>query len=167
VLDRYIARLVSLRRLPDALTVYRREIERNPEDPGLYAATAQFLEQNNLAADVEQIYRLAIRQFPDRSWHHRLARWYLRRREASAFETLTRDATRAFDGTELARYFRAVVGRGPSISAQRFLQLNLYAHESLPAPMVFVRNLLSAYDTRRHARSAGTRRAAAAPLVRG
>ena len=65
--------------LPDALAVYRREIDRNPDDPGLYAAAAQFLEQNSFTAEVEQVYRLAIQQFPDRSWHHRLARWYLRR----------------------------------------------------------------------------------------
>ena len=148
VLDRYIARLVSRKQLPDALAVYRREIDRNPDDPGLYAATAQFLEQNNFTAEVEQVYRLAIRQFPDPSWHHRLARWYLRHRQAAAFEGLTRDVTRTFDGTALARYFNAVVVGGPSVNAQLLLQLNLYAHERFPHHLVFVRNLLSAYATR-------------------
>jgi tetratricopeptide (TPR) repeat protein len=145
VLDRYIARLVSRRQLPDALAVYRREIERNPDDPGLYAAAAQFLEQNNFTAEVEQVYRLAIQQFPDRSWHHRLARWYLRRRQSAAFDTLTREATRTFDGTDLARYFQAVVGRGPALNARLFLQLNLYAHERFPHHLIFVRSLLQAY----------------------
>jgi Flp pilus assembly protein TadD len=148
VLDRYIARLVSRRQLPDALAVYRREIDRNPDDPGLYAAAAQFLEQNNFTAEVEQVYRLAIQQFPDRSWHHRLARWYLRRRQSAAFDTLSRDAARTFDGTDLARYFQAVVGRGPAVNARLFLQLNLYAHERFPHHLIFVRNLLSAYATR-------------------
>jgi Flp pilus assembly protein TadD len=148
VLDRYIARLVSRRQLPDALAVYRREIDRNPGDPGLYAAAAQFLEQNSLTAEVEQVYRLAIQQFPDRSWHHRLARWYLRRGQSAAFDTLTRDVTRTFEGTDLARYFQAVVGRGPAINAQLFLQLNLYAHERFPHHLIFVRNLLAAYASR-------------------
>jgi tetratricopeptide (TPR) repeat protein len=148
VLDRYIARLVSRRQLPDALAVYRREIDRNPNDPGLYAAAAQFLEQNNVAAEVEQIYRLAIQQFPDPSWHHRLARWYLRGRQSAAFETLTRDITRTFEGSDLARYFQAVVGRGPAVNGQLFLQLNLYAHERFPHHLIFVNNLLSAYATR-------------------
>jgi tetratricopeptide (TPR) repeat protein len=146
VLDRYIARLVSLDRLPDALAVYRREIDRNPDDPGLYAAAAQFLEQNNLTAVVEQIYRRAIQQFPDRSWHHRLARWYLRRNQAAEFETLTRDVVRAFDGSALAAYFESVVGRGPAVSARLYLQLNLYAHERFPHHLPFVRNLLAAYS---------------------
>jgi cellulose synthase operon protein C len=145
VLDRYIARLVSRRQFPDALAVYRREIERNPDDPGLYAAAAQFLEQNNIGAEVEQTYRLAIQRFPDPSWHHRLARWYLRNRQTAAFETLTRDVSRTFAGTDLARYFQAVVGRGPAVSAQLFLQLNLYAHERFPHHLTFVNNLLSAY----------------------
>ena len=145
VLDRYIARLVSRQQLPDALAVYRREIDRNPDDPGLYAAAAQFLEQNSFTTEVVQVYRLAIQQFPDRSWHHRLARWYLRRRQSAAFDTLTRDVTRTFAGTDLARYFQAVVGRGPAVNAQMFLQLNLYAHERFPHHLVFVRNLLSAY----------------------
>jgi len=35
VLDRYVARLVSLKRTRDALALYRREIDRNPNDPGL------------------------------------------------------------------------------------------------------------------------------------
>ena len=148
VLDRYIARLVSRRQLPDALAVYRREIQRNPDDPGLYAATAQFLEQNTLTAEVEQVYRLAIQQFQDRSWHHRLARWYIRRNRTAAFETLTRDVTRTFEGTDLARYFQAVVGRGSAVNAQLFVQLNRYAHERFPHHLIFVKNLLSAYATK-------------------
>jgi cellulose synthase operon protein C len=146
VLDRYIARLVSLRRLPAALAVYRREIERNPDDPGLYSAAAQFLEQNNLTADVEQIYRAAMQQFPDHTWHHRLARWYLRRGQAAAFTTLTRDVTTAFAGTELERYFQAVVASTGPVTPQLYLQLNLYAHRRFPHHLGFVRNLLSAYS---------------------
>ncbi len=148
VLDRYIARLVSRGQTADALGVYRREIERNPNDPGLYAATAQFLEQNNVAADVEQVYRLAIKQFPDPSWHHRLARWYLRRKQAAAFEELTRQVTRTFEGTELARYFESVVHAGGPVGPHLYLQLNVYAHQRFPHHLVFVRNLLSAYTTR-------------------
>jgi tetratricopeptide (TPR) repeat protein len=146
-LDRYVARLVSRRQLTDALAVYRREIDRNPNDPGLYAAAAQFVEQNSFTAEVEQTYRLAMQQFPDRSWHHRLARWYLRRNQSAAFDTLTRDVTRTFAGTDLARYFQAVVSRGPAVNARLFLQLNLYAHERFPHHLIFVRNLLSAYAT--------------------
>jgi tetratricopeptide (TPR) repeat protein len=148
ILDRYIARLVSRKQLPEALAVYRREIQRNPDDPGLYEAAAQFLQQNNLTSEVEQIYKLALQQFPDTSWHHRLARWYLRQRQAAAFESLTRDVTRTFAGTDLAAYFQDIVTRSDTVNAQMYVQLNRYAHERFPHHLVFVHNLLAAYTTR-------------------
>jgi Flp pilus assembly protein TadD len=142
VLDRYISRLVARKEVPKALALYRREIDRNPNDPGLYERLANFLEQNDLRSDVEQLYRRAMQQFPERSWHHRLARWYLRRKQTAAFEQLTREVTQAFAGSELEDYFRDVVGgSGP----QMYLRLNLFAHQRFPHNLTFVRNLLSAY----------------------
>jgi hypothetical protein len=41
VLDRDLSRLVALQRLPDALAVLRGELDRNPQDPGLYEKLAQ------------------------------------------------------------------------------------------------------------------------------
>ena len=57
VLDRYVARLVSLKRTRDALAIYRREIDRNPADPGLYDTLAAFLEQNDMGAEIEAVYQ--------------------------------------------------------------------------------------------------------------
>ena len=167
VLDRYIARLVSRRQLPDALAVYRREIDRNPDDPGLYAAAAQFLEQNTLTAEVEQIYRLAIQQFPDRSWHHRLARWYLRRNQTAAFETLTRDVTRTFEGTDLARYFRG--GGRPRARRQRAAvsAAQSVRPRAVPASPDLRQKPPVGIRDQGNARSGGGRSAAAAALVRG
>lgn len=145
VLDRYISRLVSRKEVPRALALYRQEIDRNPNDPGLYERLAGFLEQNDMRAEVEQVYRRAMQQFPERSWHHRLARWYLRRQQTAAFEQLTREVTQAFAGSELEDYFRDVVGAsGP----QLYLSLNLYAHQRFPHNLTFVRNLLSAYSNK-------------------
>lgn len=145
VLDRYISRLVARKEIPKALALYRQEIDRNPNDPGLYERLANFLEQNDLRSDVEQLYRRAMQQFPERSWHHRLARWYLRRQQAAAFEQLTREVTQAFVGSELEDYFRDVVGAsGP----QMYLRLNLFAHQRFPHNLTFVRNLLNAYTNK-------------------
>ncbi|MGH9668788.1 MAG: hypothetical protein ACRD3A_01575, partial [Terriglobales bacterium] len=145
VLDRYISRLVSRKEIPKALALYRQEIDRNPNDPGLYERLANFVEQNDLRSDVEQVYRRAMQQFPERSWHHRLARWYLRRQQSAAFEQLTREVVQAFAGSELEDYFRDVVGgSGP----QMYLSLNLYAHQRFPHNLTFVRNLLSAYTNK-------------------
>lgn len=146
VLDRYIARLVSLKRTRDALTLYRGEIDRNPNDPGLFERFAVFLEQNKLAADVVQIYVRATQQFQDRTWYDKLARWYLRHNQSVQFDRLTQDIVRIFSGTELEKYFRDVVGQS-ALDAVLYRQVNLYAYQRFPHDLVFVRNLLRAYTT--------------------
>jgi predicted Zn-dependent protease len=143
VLERYLARLVEMKEIPQALGVLRREIDRNPDDPGLYERLAAFLDQNRLGTEQEEIYRRAIARFSDKSWYHKLARYYLRYKRDSEFEQLTRDAVKSFRGSELERYFYNVVYGSPAL----FLRLNQYAHERFPHNPVFVRNLLSAYET--------------------
>jgi hypothetical protein len=146
VLDRYISRLVSMHRPLDALALLRRELDRNPNDPGLYSRLAAFVENNRLEADVEQIYRRAIQQFSSIAWYDRLARWYVRQRRASALEELTRKAVDVFAGTELENYFRD--GVDGAFTSSFYLRVNLYAHERFPHDLVFVRNLLAAYSRR-------------------
>lgn len=147
VLNRYIARLVSLKRPLDALRVLRQEIDRNPNDEGLYERLAAFLQQNRLDAEVEQVYRRAIQQFGGTSWYDRLARWYLRQKQTAAFQQLTREVVDIFSGTDLERYFRQVVSPG-AVGAGMYLQVNLYAHQRFPNNLVFVNNLLGAYTAR-------------------
>jgi predicted Zn-dependent protease len=141
VLERYLARLVELKQIPQALGVLRRELDHNPDDPGLYERLAVFLDQNRLGVEEEEIYRRAMARFPERSWYHRLARLYLRQSKTAEFEKLTQDAVRVFRGSELEHYFQSLVGG----SAEMYLRLNLYANRRFPHNPVFVRNLLAAY----------------------
>ncbi len=146
VLDRYVARLVSMKRIRDALALYRREIDRNPSDPGLYDTLAAFLEQNRMGADTEQIYQRAIAQFQDHTWEHKLARWYLRQRRRADVARLTEDVVKIFSGTELDSYFREIVGQGRAqLGPAMYLQLNVFAHQRFPHNLTFVHNLLTAY----------------------
>lgn len=147
VLDRYVARLVSLKRTRDALALYRREIDRNASDPGLYDALAAFLEQNQLGAETEAVYQRAIAQFQDHSWEHKLARWYLRQRRQADVAKLTRDVVKIFSGTELDAYFREIVSPAQPLGPALYLQLNLYAYQRFPHYLAFARNLLAAYST--------------------
>jgi cellulose synthase operon protein C len=142
VLQRYLARLVQRKQIPQALGVLRREIDRNPDDPGLYEQLAVFLDQNQLGGEQEEVYRRAIARFPDRTWYDKLARFYLRHKKDEAFERLTQEAVKTFSGSDLEHYFDNVVG-----NAGMFLRLNQYAHQRFPHNPVFVRNLLSAYQT--------------------
>ena len=105
VLERYLARLGQLKQVPAALAVLRREIDRNPDDPGLYQRLAVFLDQNRLGTEQEEIYRRALARFPDRSWYDRLARFYLRYKRDTDFEKLTQEAVKTFSGTDLEQIF--------------------------------------------------------------
>ncbi len=144
-LERYLARLTQMKQIPKALGVLRHEIDRNPDDPGLYERFAAFLDQNQLGAEQEEVYRRAMARFPDKSWYDKLARFYIRHKRDSEFEQLTRDAVKGFQGSELERYFNNinVYGGGPVL----YLRLNQYAHERFPHNPLFVHNLLSAYQT--------------------
>jgi len=144
VLERYISRLVALKRSSQVLALFNREIDRNPNDPGLYERLATFFDQNRLGQGIEVVYRRAIKQFPSHTWYHKLARWYLRHRRTSDFEKLCREVINIFSGSDLEGYFRNVVAQ-PGIGAQLFLQLNLYAHTRFPHNLAFVNDLLYAY----------------------
>ena len=147
VLERYISRLVALGRPLAVLDLFRREMDHNPNDPGLYERLATFLEQNRMDERIEAVYKKALQQFPDRSWYQKLARWYLRRHERQQFEELTRQVIQTFSGTELEEYFRSVVSSGPVVP-QMYMQLNLYAHQRFPHNLTFVRNLLEAFRSK-------------------
>jgi tetratricopeptide (TPR) repeat protein len=147
VLDRALARLTQLKRQPQALALYRREIDRHPNDAGLYERFALYLDQNKLGAELEQAYRAAMQRFPGDDWSHKLARWYLRQRRTAQLESLTREVTGAFSGHQLERYFSAVI-HSADVGPAMYLQLNLYAHQRFPHQLTFVRNLLSVYTAR-------------------
>lgn len=147
VLNKYLARLADLKRPLDALRVYRTEIDRNPNDPGLYELFAGFLEQNGMASEVEDVYTKAIAKFADRSWYDKLARWYLRGKQSRALEKISRDAISVFSGTELEAYFSEIVSQTHP-DAALYRQLNLYARDRFPEDLVFVRNLYGAYTRR-------------------
>ncbi len=147
VLDRAIARLVSLKRLPDALALLRRELDRNPNDPKLYEKLAGFLEQNKLTTEIEDVYKRAVQHFPDPSWHHKLARYYLKQKHAAKFEQVAREVIAVFNGTDIARYFSEAGGQS-AMDAVLYRQVNLYAAQRFPHHMEFVKNLLAAYSAR-------------------
>jgi tetratricopeptide (TPR) repeat protein len=144
VLERYLGRLTAAKQLPQALTVLRHELDRNPDDPLLYERLASFLEQNHLGAQQEEVYQQAIQKFQDTGWYDKLARLYLREKKREAFAALTKQVTDAFAGSDLEAYFRQVTHN----DAQMYLELNLYAHQRFPHDEVFVRNLLNAYRSK-------------------
>jgi tetratricopeptide (TPR) repeat protein len=143
LLERYLGRLTMTKRLPEALALLRRQLDRSPDDPAFYSRLAEFLAQNDLSAQEEEVYTKAIAKFNQPGWYDKLARFYLRQRRRQEFGTLTRKVVETFSGTELESYFGNVTrndGWG-----QMYVQLNLYAHQRFPHDLTFTNNLLNAY----------------------
>jgi hypothetical protein len=149
VLDRYLSRLVAMQRLPDALALLRGELDRNPQDPGLYEKLAQLLEQNSLNAHEEEVYQRAIDQFQDTSfgtgWYAKLACFYLRQKRNADYSMLSRKVAGIFSGTDLEAYLR----EAPAPDRRLALEVDRYAHERFPHDLTFVRNLLAQYRSRK------------------
>ncbi len=141
LLDRYLGRLTTAKKLPEALAVLRRELDRSPNDPLLYERLADFLQQNDFSAQEEEVYRRAIDRFKTRGWYDRLARLFIRQKRQQDYAAVTRQVVDIFHGTALESYFRSVRGDWPQLS----VQLNLYAHQRFPHDLTFTRNLLQAY----------------------
>ncbi|HMC30528.1 MAG TPA: hypothetical protein VKL99_06800, partial [Candidatus Angelobacter sp.] len=145
VLDRYIARLVSLHQVPAALAVWRQELDRNPNDPGLYEKFARFLEGNQLGTEEEAVYKKAIQQFPGKNWYHKLARWYLTKKRNQDLQALSEQVIQIFSGSDLETYLRSIYGTPQQLE----LRFNQLAHERFPHNPAFVRNLLELYHSKR------------------
>lgn len=145
VLDRYIARLAAMRQFAPALALYRREIDRNPNDPGLYERLAAFLEQNKMTGEIEATFRRAVQQFPEKSWSHKLARFFLRQKMTAQYDQFTREVSAVFSGAELAEYLSVTSQQG-GLDAGLYRQVNLYAYRRFPHHLPFVKNLLASYS---------------------
>jgi tetratricopeptide (TPR) repeat protein len=144
VLDRYISRLISLKQVPAALAVWRQELDRNPNDPGLYEKFAAFLESNRLGTEEEAVYKRAIQQFPGTNWYHKLARWYLAKKRQQDLQGLSQQVLQIFSGSDLESYLRDIAG----MPSQLNLHFNQLAHERFPHNLTFVRNLLTLYHSK-------------------
>src|SRR5262249_21653552 len=140
VLEMYLARLAAKNAVPEALVVLRGELDRNPDDPGLYERFAQFLEQNALGTEQQARYNLVNQKFPGTRWYEKMARWYLRHDSQCDFESLTNRVVEIFSGTELQAYFAQIrVPSNLSVAVER------YAHQRFPHNLVFVKDLLNHY----------------------
>ncbi len=141
VLNRYLARLVALQRLPDALSVLRGELDRNPQDPGLYEKLADFLEQNRLNSHQEEVFQRAVQQFQNTRWYAKLARFYLRQRRNADYSSLMHKVAEVFSGTDLEEFLR----QAPAPDTSLALQVNLYANQRFPHDLRFAERLIGEY----------------------
>ncbi|MGH9752027.1 MAG: tetratricopeptide repeat protein, partial [Blastocatellia bacterium] len=153
VLSRYVASLARENRTAEILALYSNEINKYPDEQGLYEQRLQWLGQTNLVEEQLRVYQEAINRFKTNVWTDRLARWYLRRERKGEFERLSRDLIEKMNDGEIETWLAKFVSSGSGATASEFdsnLYLSLYmrAHERFPHNLGFVEGLLGYYAAR-------------------
>ncbi|HMB30135.1 MAG TPA: hypothetical protein VKS99_18630, partial [Blastocatellia bacterium] len=153
VLSRYVASLARENRTAEILALYSGEINKYPDEQGLYEQRLQWLGQTNLVEEQLRVYQEAINRFKTNLWTDRLARWYLRRERKSEFGRLSRALIEKMNDGEIETWFAKFVNSGAGANAPEFeakLYLGLYtrAHERFPHNLNFVEGLLNHYAAR-------------------
>src|SRR5262245_49485011 len=153
VLSRYVASLARENRTAEILALYSGEINKYPDEQGLYEQRLRWLGQTNLVEEQLRVYQEAINRFKTNIWTDRLARWYLRRERKSEFEWFSRDLIEKMNDGEIETWFAKFVNSGAGANAPEFeakLYLGLYtrAHERFPHNLSFVEGLLNHYAAR-------------------
>ncbi|HEY6403488.1 MAG TPA: hypothetical protein VI479_18840, partial [Blastocatellia bacterium] len=153
VLSRYVASLARENLTAEILALYSNEINKYPDEQGLYEQRLQWLGQTNLIEEQLRVYQEAINRFKTNVWTDRLARWYLRRERKGEFERLSRDLIEKMNDEEtgawLAKYVNSGAGaKAPEFDANLYLGLYTRAHERFPHNLSFVEGLLNYYSAR-------------------
>jgi tetratricopeptide (TPR) repeat protein len=153
VLSRYVASLARENRTAEILALYSGEINKYPDEQGLYEQRLQWLGQTNLLEEQLRVYQEAINRFKTNLWTDRLARWYLRRERKSEFERFSRDLIEKMNDGEVETWFAKFVNSGaganaPDFEAKLYLGLYTRAHERFPHNLNFVEGLLNHYAAR-------------------
>lgn len=150
VLTRFVGSLGRENKTQEILNLYAAETAKYPAEQKLYEQMLQWLGQTNLAERQLEVYQNALRNFPEKSWKHRFARWLIRNQRTTEFEDFSRSIIATFDDTEAEGYLRQFIdGKeifdAKSFDAQLFFALYSLAHERFPHNIAFVRGLLRFY----------------------
>jgi tetratricopeptide (TPR) repeat protein len=151
VLSRFVASLARENRTAEILALYSGEINKYPDEQGLYEQRLQWLGQTNLVEEQLRVYQEAINRFKTNLWTDRLARWYLRRERKSEFERFSRDLIEKMNDDEIQTWFAKFVNSGgagiyaSAVEANLYLILYTRAHERFPHNLSFVEGLLNYY----------------------
>jgi cellulose synthase operon protein C len=146
VLDRYVASLNKENRTADILALYSNEIEKYPDEEGLYEERLQWLGQTNLVQEQLEAYQKSISRFPSSTWYDRMARWFLKRERKDEFELFSRELIEKLDDKELELYLKKFVTDHSAFNRKLYLGLYTQAHKRFPHNLQFVQGLLTYYS---------------------
>lgn len=152
VFERFISTLISQKNYEECTKLYWEEIKKYPEDRYLYERFLSLIYNYNLYDEELKVYRYAIQHFNEKSWYHKIARWYIRHRSEEAFRSQTKRIREIFNDKELESYLREFVHfdsrKNYHDPGNRFyLAMYTYGMERFPDNAAFARGLARFYRT--------------------
>ncbi len=151
VFERFVSQLISQKDYTQCTRLYWEEIKKHPEDRQLYERFLSLIYNYNLYHEELKVYKYAIRQFDEKTWYHKLARWYIRHESKKAFRDQTRKVKEIFNDKELEAYLREFVHfdsrksfRDPG--NQFYLAMYKYGMKKFPDNVNFAKGLIRFYS---------------------
>lgn len=156
IMDRYAGRLIERKQYAKVVALYWNEIEKRPENPELYHRLLDYASEYGLFEEELAAYRKAVKHFDDRTWSHRLARWYIRHNKRQRFEEMLDDAADTFSDSDLYALLMDTAYRGVEFAGRDFYgKLYRKALRRFPYDPRFARRLMSFHINRDNYRSYG------------
>ncbi len=109
VFERFVSQLISQKDYAQCTKLYWDEIKKHPEDRHLYQRFLSLIYNYNLYHEELKVYKYAIQHFDEKTWYHKLARWYIRHESEKAFREQTKKIRDIFNDRELEVYLREFV----------------------------------------------------------
>lgn len=155
VLQKLIAALDSEKKSAEIFSLYAAEIEKYPEEEALYEQFLGWLDQTNLTEEQLEIYKKALKKFPEKSWKDRLARWFIKNERKQEFEEFSRQVLENFNEADtrrfLAEFIDGKVSEKPGSSNDRlYFALYSLARRRFPHNQNFVSGLLHYYKSHKN-----------------
>jgi tetratricopeptide (TPR) repeat protein len=150
VFERFISKLIMQENYGECTKLYWEEIKKHPEDRELYEQFLSLIYNYNLYDEELKVYRYAIKHFNEKTWYHKIARWYIRHKSESAFRSQTKKIREIFNDHELESYLREFVHFDSRKSfhdpGNRFyLAMYTYGMERFPDNAAFAKGLARFY----------------------
>jgi len=151
VFERFVSKLISQKDYTQCTRLYWGEIKKHPKDERLYQRFLSLIYNYNLYHEELKVYKYAVRHFDEKTWYHKLARWYIRHKGEEAFRNQTQKIKEIFNDKELEAYLREFVHfdprKGFSDPGNRFyLAMYKYGMSRFPDNVNFAKELIRYYS---------------------
>jgi len=151
VFERFVSKLISQKDYTRCTKLYWDEIKKHPKDEQLYRRFLSLIYNYNLYHEELKVYKYAIKNFDEKTWYHKLARWYIRHKSENSFRDLTRKTKEIFNDKELEVYLREFVHFDPrkgfnDPGNKFYLAMYKYGTKKYPDNVNFAEGLIHYYS---------------------